>query len=601
MARLKLKDILNIPELSFYIQPEEFAFFIKNNRDYETLANLYNTSRVDAMMNLMSGLTKKADKLEEMASLDDESLLKLGEGGAFDILSLLQGEGGISEKSDSLVTRSHADEMKRLLLEKESKVGTDNLMLYLGGLASKYLKDIDNKEKNIEINYTNGDIIVRNGDSFIKKSEENGIEIISESEIKGSLIKGMLIANKQLADSLKRNPNMNISGMYYGRGSNPKKERVSFSLKELNAMSKNENILRGLSVDTIREIINERLVGQNSVLRAATKGIISREDTLELMNEGVLKKEEVARKVFGVNNINDVMKSEKETIETKLMLYSLGISNIHALETNSSTSKDRDEKQISPEFFERISKYFDKKKIGELLTHNVLSYVESKRFLDSLTSQKVISSEENKYFENVMNDFKCNELLNTVETEAIGGSGDGDRRPRHVTGLTIDPGLRMEYFRSIGAVKRVKIKGESLIDDGDTAKKKKNSLDGYELLIIPDKKIAILEKFYEVSRDKVGNLEYRKDKNGSLIPSIENATYILPIGLAKDLAENRNKKELMSTPSVRRAFHTMDWSNTVEKKMQKINSEIEFSKENTEKWKEKIAKNYRKNKAIEEK
>ena len=86
--------------------------------------------------------------------------------------------------------------------------------------------------------------------------------------------------------------------------------------------------------------------------------------------------------------------------------------------------------------------------------------------------------------------------------------------------------LLCDYLKSIGGVKQIFIRGSALIDDNEDSvnnsqesnskRSKKNSLDGYQLILIPEKGVAVLEKFYEVTRNAEGKLEYRKNEKGEL-------------------------------------------------------------------------------------
>ena len=184
----------------------------------------------------------------------------------------------------------------------------------------------------------------------------------------------------------------------------------------------------------------------------------------------------------------------------------------------------------------------------------------------------------------ILDNISCDEL--------IVGEGRGNYSPKK-KGLTIDPELRMGYLKSIGNVKQIAIKGNPLMKDEDPeAQRKNNSLDGYQLIILPDKKVAVLEKFFETTRDKEGNVTYRRDKNGNRIPAIENATYIIPIGKAREFSTKKNKKELIESPYVHRVFHKANWVGELESKIQLINEKAEFEQENTERWAELVKNNY---------
>ena len=235
----------------------------------------------------------------------------------------------------------------------------------------------------------------------------------------------------------------------------------------------------------------------------------------------------------------------------------------------------------------------DSNKIGELLTHNVLNYDESISFLSFLVEHKHIAQEQSDYYEKLMSDFKTNQLLNISQVEELGYTGQKTGET-HKAGVAIDPNLRIKYLKSIGSVKRIIIKGKKMLSD-QTGRERKNTIDGYELLILPEKRIGILEKFYESTRSASNDIGYKHNKKGELIPAISNATYIIPIGLAKELAENKNKQELLRLPYVRRCFHTANWVNMLESRIKEVSPEIEFDKQNTDIWAKKISENYRTN------
>ena len=37
MSKLTLEEILNIPQLSFYLEPQEFLFLTNRNKDFEVI------------------------------------------------------------------------------------------------------------------------------------------------------------------------------------------------------------------------------------------------------------------------------------------------------------------------------------------------------------------------------------------------------------------------------------------------------------------------------------------------------------------------------------------------------------------------------------
>lgn len=590
MTKLTLEQILNIPQLSFYLEPFEFSFFINKNKDYNVLANLYNTDKFDAMLGVQSDIN--------LAELDVSD----------------SGFESITGKSDSIMTAAYGNAMKNILLKNQKMVSKDSLLLLLGGLAKKYFEEIQmkNKADTTEIVYTNGDIILeRNGD--IAKKTSNGPEKITVQELQESLIEGALIANKEMQEDLKRNKGIRITGTYAGRGIHSKKENLTIDAKDLDSFCKGKEVFNALNADKIKDFYNKKLYTYSDIIKAASTGAISVPKTLMLYKNGTLKKEDILKRVFKANDFETMLRKKDFSSDFKFLIYGINETGINSLERNLKNTNDRSEKRISRETFETCAQFFNDKKIGELLTHGVLDYDESKEFLDVLVKSKVITKEKSQYFEKMMEDFKCDELLNQVESEPLDGDGKG-KRGTYSSGLTIDPELRLDYLKSIGSVKRVRINGEMAFGGDDEEEKKEkndknngnkkkqkkryNSLDGYELLIIPDKRIAVLEKFYEVTRDNNGHMVYKTDKNGNYIPATENATYILPIGVAKQLAEKRNKKTLMESKYVHRAFHKIGWVQDVEKKMQKINPEIQFEKQNTDLWVKRAEKSYKANKEI---
>ena len=89
------------------------------------------------------------------------------------------------------------------------------------------------------------------------------------------------------------------------------------------------------------------------------------------------------------------------------------------------------------------------------------------------------------------------------------------------------------------------------------------------------------------------NIIYKRDSEGNLIPAIENATYIMPLGMARELATGRNKQELIRSRFVRRASHTANWVQNIEEKIISLNERAEFNQRNTEDWARRVAENYR--------
>ena len=367
---------------------------------------------------------------------------------------------------------------------------------------------------------------------------------------------------------------------------------MKISKKNITDSLSSKELYDCFSADEIANLFSERYISKSNLLKAISLKNIEESKVLELMQKGILSSEEVLKKYYKSSSFKDVAHKDKTKAESKILLYSMGLADIQDIESTSEKISQRP--KISSEYFKKVAHKFTPNMIGELLTHYVLTYDESITFLQTLEDEKIITHEQNSYFEKLMEDFKTNQLLNESTMESLPTNSEHKAIPTYKAGITIDPKLRMRYLESIGTVKRILVKGRRLLSDNSTSNKK-NSIDGYELLILPDKRIAVLEKFYETTQDKSGKVVYRKNKDGLLIPAISNATYIIPIGLAKELTETKNKKDLLQLPYVRRCFHVGNWVEILQERMQNVNPDIEFDKANTDKWQLRISENYEKN------
>ncbi len=558
MKKLFIKEILSIPQLSFYMDPRNFQFFIKKKSDFEQVANLANVRNYDAIAKLMEA-------------------------------SILTFEN--SENSDCFVTRIASESIQETLKENSKKIDPEAMLLFLSAVAKDFLEEIEKAEKmkhkgHSELVYTNGDIItIDNGKIGMISENPKEFDI---QKIKNDLIEGILKANQYLVGD----KNLNISGTYYPAGQASEPKRISFSKRELEETTKSGLVLRNIDQPKLKELLDKRLIQRHNLIKALNNNSIDKEMGIDWFLSGYLTQEELVTKVFKKSNLSGIATDDRVLMRAKLLLYSAGKIGIDVLERG--TQKFQEESFDLTDTIKEISKYYkgDIKKISELLTHNVLDYTNSMEFLRTLQEDKIITEEQKSYLENLMTDFKCKELSNHTENVKVEGNGDSIPKTHYKPGLTIDPSMRMRYLESLGTVKRIKIKGESFIRDGKGETGKKNSLDGYEMFIIPDKKIAVLEKLYEVTTDQEGNMTYKRTEEGKLIPAINQATYILPIGMAKEFSQKKNKRDLIKSPYVRRANHSLDWVENMQSKMRVLNPEIEFHKENTRLWSEKIKQNY---------
>lgn len=601
--KLTVKDILAIPCLDYFIEPENCKFFIKKQSDYEAVANIVNSSKIDAVMDAMN---------EAESEMQDSAF------GTHQVVKSASDVGlGLYSASDNFMTHKMAEKMKSEYIYMSDKISPEKLLLFLAAVTHGFLQEVDavknGKTSGVdslgisELTYANGDIITTFGREIVFSTNGNK-GVIDErklQEIQSKMVEAILIANTQL-NSLNKNMNISIFGNYKQTGQTTKLKRISFSTKELQEYAQSGALLSRLSVDKMKEFLSKDLISKNTLLKLMAKGEIDKNIAVQFMVDGVFSQEEVLSRVFKVRTINDLSMHKDANYESKLLMYSIGKINIDLLEK--SVSEYQKENIDLTEILKRISGYYtgDIKRISELLTHHVLDHSNSQIFLKVLQEDGRISAEDRAYLDRVMVDFKTNELLNDTENEIISVStGGGQGGQNYKAGLTIDPHERLRYLQSLGAVKKVKIRGENFIKDSESNIGKKNSLDGYELFVIPEKRIAILEKLYETTRDKNSQIQYRRNKQGKLIPAVGNATYVIPIEMALEFSRKKNKKELIESPDVRRVSHSMEWVSNLESKVSNLmrlrGIEVEFDKTNTKVWAARIRKNYLENKERREK
>ncbi len=164
--------------------------------------------------------------------------------------------------------------------------------------------------------------------------------------------------------------------------------------------------------------------------------------------------------------------------------------------------------------------------------------------------------------------FSENELVEITE----------EKKEAKPSSFVIDPSVRLGYFQSLGEVKKVQLQGQNFIKDSDDRIGKRNSLDGYEMFVIPSKAIAVLEKLYETSRDQSGNIGYVRNQAGERVPAIESETYFMPMSMARDFMEGNNKREMLRSPFVEKAYHTSNWVINAGQKMDRIMLEMAMAK-----------------------
>lgn len=567
---MTIDEMLNKKQLNYYINPSECNFFVNKASEANNLRIVFQT------------------EVSEYLWMENNPNV----------------ECFAPDNSDAYMTAIQGNALKNIILLNKEKINSNLLALYLGGISQKYLNWVlsaengKNKE-NHEFCYADGEIVTINKNNISTNKPD-----ISLEDIKSRLAEGILITANQFSNLRK---SLSKSDVYVERGISQKQVREVFDTETLKKFAKSKEVISSLNPDKFSEYIKSGLIKKWDVIKYIDKQMIPADIAVSLMEEGIFSKEDVYSKVLHIKNDKDLATLDRISFPSKLLLYSIGRMKISDLEKAVKFEEKKNGINISKKDFSKISKYYkgNINKISEILTHNVLDFTLSMDFLNELVSENCINIEDKNYLVNIMNDFKTNELLNKTENERFISGNIGPIRPKtHTNGVTIDPNLRKQYFESIGDVKEIFINGERLISDESEGVTAKNSLDGYQLIIIPDKKIAVLEKFYEVKRNEKGKLEYKTDKKGNYIAATEQATYIMPIAMAKDFAEKKNKQQLKESPYVARTLHSMNWITNTEDAMKKIaqraDLDVEFDKENTDKWAKMVLENYKKLRAMRE-
>lgn len=566
MKSLEISEILDIPQLSIFMGSLDFPFFLINPKDLNHMLVIGNKY----FQNILPIIDFKTYSFYDK-EIETTLLSKSDE--------------------DAYSTAIWADIVIRTIEEEKKFISSQKLVLYLGFLANKYLTWINEAEQGKheqrdEFCYKNGEIIVIENNKIVSNNPKFSID-----ELKHKLAEAIIISNNLLKSNKK---NFSISGTYNSRGLRRYKVKENYSTNQLNAMANSHFIISNLNFEKFAEYIQTRLLSKYDVIKYIRDKKLPQDLAITLMSDNIISETEVLKKIFNAKNFSELAQSPILSLSAKLQLYSMGKIDIKTLEKTA--IKHQDDGFLNESDFSNLVQYYkgNINKIAELLTHNVLDYTSSMKLLNYLTDNKAISLEHKNKLTQIMNDFKTKELLSKAPNNHID-------RPNlilpphiHTRGLTMNPKLREEYFQSIGNIKKIFINGHLLIKDDSENSSTKNSLDGYELLIFPDKGIAIMEKSYKVTRNSKGELEYQKDEKGNLIPAIENATYIMPIGMAKDFIEKKNKQQLIQSPYVERSFHTLNWVKNTESKIKSLNPAAQFDKENTEFWNKKISENYKK-------
>ena len=634
MARVQnISDIVNNPTYCMYVNPFDALFFAMNQRLVENLYQAVIFSDLDDIgkneeefrtmfLQYQQVIDGYRQKIDIYGKLIKEHLNKTEDSAKGDrdfkndevVKNAIRAREDDKEKSremaekiikqlednlykisaDAYATHFQDKKVRDILVENRKDVSINSFILTQAMMATKYLgwmiKCKDGKlEESHEICFANGEIVTVTPGGLKTNNPVSSLESIEEK-----LIRVVLTANRlfQTDKSIKNKP-ISISGRYLERGSTGQNrtEPVKFSSTQLRDFAKSSDLLSFISPDMFKKLSKDGLIRKDIILKAIERKLINPNTSIDYYRAGIITEREFLDSLKA-KDFKAVANDKRLSLKGKFFLYAF--SKIKMEELKAYIKKNPDEEKPDLKFMEELVPYFsiNPKKLGELLVNDVLDYDVAIEYLDVLEEHSAIRTVAKPGLIDLLNDFRVDELDNISCDELIVGEGRGNYSPKK-KGLTIDPELRMGYLKSIGNVKQIAIKGNPLMKDEDPeAQRKNNSLDGYQLIILPDKKVAVLEKFFETTRDKEGNVTYRRDKNGNRIPAIENATYIIPIGKAREFSTKKNKKELIESPYVHRVFHKANWVGELESKIQLINEKAEFEQENTDRWAELIKNNY---------
>lgn len=480
-----------------------------------------------------------------------------------------------------------------------------NLYSFIGDIevyAGRVNKTLSGKT---EIYDGKGDILLsENGKKFIRKSHQafpEYVEPFNRKKMCSDSIKKMFKAQKELKKIVKKEKQKNLR-LKFKRERKEKYETDGreYSFEDLEEALKTRAVWQNIDFTYIDEWINEGLLTPEEIIKAFREGKILPRD-LAILNElGIIPQITEATK--------DNQEVQRNKLFAKLLLFSQdkeSIELIEALLSNDPEQRDN----ITDEMLEELSWSFTnfdiRNSLYSLLIHDVLEYDQSMLLIDKLNDaeklqkynetkdhDKANKESDEEFLKRGIHDFKVNLIKNIATPELFDFLGEGSIVINTDGRLTIDPLLRAKYFTEIGGVKSIFIDGSRLINDED-GRKSKNSLDGYQLLIFPDKGVAVLEKFFETIH-RSGKIEYKKDTEGNLIPAIDNATYVLPIEKAVEYATKKNKKDLRKIESGRATvYHVRNWVKNLEAAMRNIAPQFaKFDRDNTKRWSAAIMKDY---------
>ena len=507
--------------------------------------------------------------------------------------------------SDTYATYGDFVESSKLLASYPGSVRIPDLLLYcafrsqtnlftFSGEGEVSTGRINNTQlSQYEVYDGKGDIYVsRDGKNYDRKSHHTFpeyVEPFNRKKMCSDSIKKMFKAQKELRGIITNKDKLKKMRIRFKIGQYEKyrMESVEYGFDNLEKALHTKTVWQNIDYTHIDEWIAEGIVTKEEILEAYRNGRILPKD-LAIVNElGILPQIE--------DELNNNPEVQKNRLFADLLLFSRDKMKIELIEALLSKEPEQRD-NITEEMIEELSSGFNRFDIRHslysLLIHDVLDYDQSMLLIKKIKSSGKIKDDDEEFLKQGIHDFKVNQLLNLVKSEPLVTFGQGVSTPT-IGRLTIDPYIRAKFFEDIGGVKSLFINGSFLINDED-GKKKKNSLDGYQLLVFPNKGVAVLEKFFETQHTKDGKVEYKTDKEGNLIPAIENATYVIPIEKAVEYATRKNKKGLRQMKNgMYTIYHSANWVKYIEKAMKRIAPQYaKFDEEKMDEWSKAVKEDY---------
>ena len=236
---------------------------------------------------------------------------------------------------------------------------------------------------------------------------------------------------------------------------------------------------------------------------------------------------------------------------------------MHILSDNKEEEFNIKERAISP------------KSIAELFLKQKIDYDTFRKLYDEGKISKEVYDKAIEDYD-IESEMKKIRQLSSIENIAMPEGSIIPTSPSPLPGplpttkkVSIDPELRNEFLEALGCESSIPIST--------------GALKGYMFIPIPSLKTAVLEKLYNTN-----------SRTGALTPALDNATFVLPLIKALELATSSNKTDLRKLDNVHPVNHTKGWAKNILSGIKKGNPSFEYKryKEDYSDLIELIAQNY---------